>query len=171
MKLYDDSSTVCQLSKHGDVDLQNQVLAAQPKHSDAPSHHLSTFNVVASTCQERGERYWSLANLETGCCSSFKMSGAGKVDILAFSEAANSVHLHGVMPYAEVAAKYPTWSKPQEQPTKHMWKKAFEKKCDQLLEGDSTELPAAGARRVGFQLHMILKDSSSFDDALGALRS
>ena len=57
MKLYDDSSTVCQLSKHGDVDLQNQVLAAQPKHSDAPSHHLSTFNVVASTCQERGERF------------------------------------------------------------------------------------------------------------------
>ena len=43
-------------SKHGDVDLENQVLAAQPGHSDAPSHDLSTFNVVASTCQERGER-------------------------------------------------------------------------------------------------------------------
>ena len=97
------------------------------------------------------------------------MSGAGKVDILAFSEAANSVHLHGVMPYAEVAAEYPSWSEPQEQPTEYKKYQSFEEKCDQLLKGGSTELPAAGARRIGFQLHMILKDGSSFDDALRAL--
>ena len=45
------------------------------------------------------------------------------------------------------------------------------KECDKLLKDGSTELPAAGARRIGFQLHMILKDGSSFDEALDAIHS
>ena len=44
-------------------------------------------------------------------------------------------------------------------------------KCDKLVEDGSTELSAAGARRIGFQLHMILKDGSSFDDVLDAIYS
>ena len=66
------------------------------------------------------------------------MSGAGKVDILAFSEAANSTHLHGVMPYAEFVAEYPTWTEPQKQTSNHLWKRAFEGKCDKLVEDGST---------------------------------
>ena len=93
------------------------------------------------------------------------------MDIIAFSEAANSTHLHGVMPYAEFAAEYPTWTEPQKQTSNYMWKRTFEEKCGKLLKDGSTELPAAGARRIGFQMHMALKDGSSFDDVLDAIIS
>ena len=99
------------------------------------------------------------------------MSGAGKVDILVFSEATNSTHLHGVMPYAEFAAEYPTWTEPQKQLSNYKWRQAFEEKCGKLQKDGSTELPAAGARRIGFQMHMVLEDGSSFDDVLHAIIS
>ena len=38
------------ISKHGDADLPNQSIAAQPRHPDAPSGNLRTFTLVASTC-------------------------------------------------------------------------------------------------------------------------
>ena len=111
-----------------------------------------------------------MSNLETGEVTSFKMSGVGKVDLMCFSQAANSTHLHGVMPYAETTAEYPIWEQ-QAQLSKAKRPNEFKKRIGELLKAGPNELPAANAQRISFQLHYRLKDESSFDEAMTALRA
>ena len=113
-------------------------------------------------------RYWILANLENGEVTSFKMSGVGKVDLMCFSQAANSTHLHGINPYAETTAEYPMW---EEQAQSSIAKRpgVFKKRIDELVKAGSNELPAANAQRASFQLHYRLKDGCSFGQAMDAL--
>ena len=76
----------------------------------------------------------------------------------------------GVMPYAETTAKYPIWEQ-QAQLSVAERPNEFRKRIGELLKAGPNELPAANAQRISFQLHYRLKDESSFDEAMTALRA